>query len=168
MVTQEGKHHQPWQPSFTPPLSNIVPLRQDNMNTATPHLVPLWQDQRKNCVFTARKYKHSDPKCCACTTWQDFLPLQQDKIQTYLPVLIEIMKTQQLQTLCLYSKTRPRPLCVYGTKIQTQWPRTLCLKGKTRPLPFCLYGKTKIQWQPWCPVPDLWETHYDLFRDALT
>ena len=96
MVTKEGKHDQPWQPSFIHPLSNIVPLlRQDIMNTVTPILVPLFMERQEKelCAFAARKYKHSDPECCACTTRQDFLPLQQDKIKTYLPIQLENMNT---------------------------------------------------------------------------
>ena len=58
-----------------------------------PSLCLYGKTRERTVCLCGKKYKHSDPECCACTTRQDFLPLQQDKIKTYLPILLENMNT---------------------------------------------------------------------------
>lgn len=79
---------------YPPSIQHCAFITARHYEHSDPHPCAFMERQEKElCAFAARKYKHSDPECCACTTRQDFLPLQQDKIQTYLPIRLENMNT---------------------------------------------------------------------------
>ena len=84
MVTQDGKHHQPWHSSFTPQLSlqwycqSFIDREQDlytreqlfeilddtTTKTTTKTTITTKPDR---CAFTARQYEPQDPDHCAFT-----------------------------------------------------------------------------------------------------